>query len=84
MNPVEGLVVYLLIWWTTIFMVLPVGAKPPQEPAIGHAQSAPERPYLVWKFLANTVLAAFVWAGVDLMIRLELLDFWQWANEIPR
>ena len=75
MNVFTGILVYVLIWWLVLFMVLPWGASPPDEPEVGHAQSAPERPMLWRKALATTVIAAILWVGAYVLITSELLQF---------
>jgi len=75
MNVFTGILVYVLIWWLVLFMVLPWGASPPDEPEVGHAPSAPERPMLWRKALATTVIAAILWVGAYVLITSELLQF---------
>ena len=75
MNVFTGILVYVLIWWIVLFMVLPWGARPPEEPETGHAPSAPERPMLWRKALATTMIAAILWVGAYYLITSELLQF---------
>ena len=63
MNWVTGILVYVLIWWIVLFMVLPWGVRVPDEPAPGHATSAPERPLMWRKVLATSLIAAVVWGA---------------------
>jgi predicted secreted protein len=51
-------VVFLIVWWLVLFMVLPFGARPPDEVEPGMAPSAPERPRMGLKFAVTTVIAA--------------------------
>ena len=46
-----GTVVYLLIWWTALFAILPIGTHPDPEgdPASGGWRGTPERPLLLRK-----------------------------------
>ena len=64
-----GLVLYLLIWWTALFAVLPIGAHPvaDADPASGW-RGAPARPMLGRKVLATTVLAGVIWLGLYIVI----------------
>ena len=59
-----GLSVYLIIWWVTIFMVLPWGNQEieAQDIADGQMPGAPEKPRLWIKAGINTVLAGACWA----------------------
>ena len=70
-----GILLYVIIWWLVLFMVLPWGAHPPEKPEEGHAESAPEKPMLLRKAVATTVLAAIVWLGVYTLIVNEVIQF---------
>jgi predicted secreted protein len=74
MSVVTGILLYVIIWWVVLFMVLPVGARPPEDPQPGNAPGAPEKPMLGRKALATTVIAAAVWAGVYWVITSGVLD----------
>jgi predicted secreted protein len=51
-------VTFLLVWWLVLFMVLPFGARPPDQIEPGTAPSAPARPRIGLKFLITTLIAA--------------------------
>ncbi len=56
-----------------IFAVLPWGVRVPENPAPGHATSAPEKPMLWRKALITTVIAALIWGLVYYLIESELI-----------
>lgn len=60
--------IYFVIWWITLFAVLPFGVKNAREAGQnveeGHDAGAPVIHGLLKKALINTVLAAVVFAGV--------------------
>lgn len=65
-----GIAVYFVIWWITLFAVLPFGVQSQHETGNvvpGSESGAPVRPLLLKKLLANTVLAAVVWLVFDFM-----------------
>ena len=64
MNPVTGIVVYIVIWWVVLFMVLPWGVSRTENPEAGHDHGAPARPMLVRKVLATSVISAVLFAGI--------------------
>jgi predicted secreted protein len=76
MNWFTGLVLYVLIWWTALFAVLPFGVQTTSEadPKTGW-RGAPERPRLMMKILATTLVAAVIWFGAWLLIRSPYLSF---------
>lgn len=70
-----GLMVFVVIWWTVIFAVLPWGNRPPEKVEPGHATSAPAKPRLAIKFAVTTALAAAIWVLLDQAIRHQLISF---------
>ena len=81
-----GIIVYLLIWWTALFCVLPIGTRPVDvDPTDGGWRGAPARPLLLRKVIGTTVLAAVIWLGVHLIVEsgwVSFRDGW-WAYEGP-
>lgn len=75
MDLVSAIVVYILLWWWVLFMVLPFGAKAPEEIEKGHATSAPAKPNLIRKMLITTVIAAILWLVVDAIISSGIFTF---------
>jgi predicted secreted protein len=75
-NWFTGAVLYVLIWWTVLFAVLPVGTKPVSE-ADEHTgwRGAPARPRLGMKALATTLIAALIWFGAYALITSDWLSF---------
>ena len=75
MNPVTGIVVYVIIWWTVLFAVLPWGVHVPDKAEPGHAESAPDRPLLLKKAIATTLISAVIWIGFYFLQRSNLISF---------
>lgn len=76
MNWFNGLVLYVLIWWIALFAVLPFGTKPVADPDASTGwRGAPERPLLLRKVIATTLLAAVIWFGAYLLITSDWLSF---------
>jgi predicted secreted protein len=62
-----NLALYTMIWWMTLFAVLPFGVRTQGEAGDvvpGTPASAPVRPRLIRVFLINTVVATLVFALV--------------------
>jgi predicted secreted protein len=74
MGVVTGLAVYFVIWWLSLFMVLPWGAHRPDAVEPGTTESAPDKPRIWTKFAAATLLAAVFWIIIFGVIELELID----------
>ena len=45
MTWLTGIVVYVLVWWVTLFAVLPLWVTPADPGEIGHDPGAPQHPY---------------------------------------
>lgn len=74
MNWFAGLVVYVLVWWVTLFAVLPLWVVPAAPDDLGHAAGAPKQPLLVRKVLVTTVIAALIWLAIYALVRSPLLS----------
>ena len=67
MNWPIGIAIYLTVWWTILFAVLPWGVRSQEESddvVPGTEPGAPVSPLLVKKAIATTLVAAFVFAGI--------------------
>ena len=73
MNVVTGLAVYFVLWWISLFMVLPWGNRPDTEIQEGNAPSAPAKPRIGLKALVTTGLAAAFWVIIWLVVRSDLI-----------
>ncbi|MBO6603217.1 MULTISPECIES: DUF1467 family protein [Paracoccaceae] len=65
MNVVSGLVLYAIIWFMTLFVILPIRMTSQGEAgeiARGTHASAPHRPQLKRRFLITSGVAAVIWA----------------------
>ena len=52
--------IFILIWWILFFIILPLKLKVPNETKIGHAKSAPARPFLLIKFLLTSLISGII------------------------
>lgn len=64
----SAIVTFVVVWWLVLFMVLPWGARPPDEVDAGHAPSAPATPRIGLKMLITTVIALAITAGIQWVI----------------
>jgi predicted secreted protein len=72
-----GIVVFLLIWWTALFAVLPIGTRPVEDadPDAGGWRGAPTAPRLGRKVVLTTLVAAVLWVGAYALIESDLISF---------
>lgn len=57
----NAFVLFVCIWWTVLFAVLPWKVKPSDAPLQGTARSAPETPHIGLKFLVTTGISIVSW-----------------------
>jgi len=75
MNWFTGLIVYVLVWWVTLFAVLPLWVVPAEPGDLGHAAGAPKQPRLGRKALVTTLVAAVIWLVIYAIVRSPWLSF---------
>ena len=86
MNPFSLFVVYLLIWWVTLFAVLPIGVRGQAEEGEvvrGSEPGAPVDSNMRRKVKMTTIIATILWIIVSGVIWSGLLN-WdmlaEWLN----
>jgi predicted secreted protein len=76
MNWFTGVVLFVIIWWTALFAVLPFGTRPvTQADDTSGWRGAPERPRLLMKVIVTTIVTCFLWTGSYLLIRSDYISF---------
>ncbi|MBM3644688.1 MAG: DUF1467 family protein [Alphaproteobacteria bacterium] len=80
MSWATGVMVYLVIWWTVLFAVLPLGVRRVAEPGRGQDRGAPEKPDLKRKALITTAVAAVIWLLFFAAHEADLFSFRRWVE----
>jgi predicted secreted protein len=76
MNWFTGTVLFILIWWTALFAVLPIGTRPVQQPDTASGwRGAPEHPRLLKKAIVTTIVSILLWSAAYALIRSDYLSF---------
>ena len=76
MSLLSGLVVFFLIWWTALFVILPLGVRPePEADAESGWRGAPRRPRMLRVVVLTTLLTAVLWLGAYALIESEWFSF---------
>ena len=75
-----GLAVYFVMWWISLFMVLPWGVRRTENPEEGHDRGAPARPMLVRKLLITTVITLVVFGVFYLVVERSGLSLQELAE----
>jgi len=77
-----GFIAFLMIWWTSLFAVLPWGNRTEEKPEQGNATSAPANPRIKMKFLVTTGISIVLWLILYILIELQIVDFFNIAEEM--
>ena len=75
MNWLTGIVVYVLVWWVTLFAILPLWVTPSEPGELGHDAGAPRRPLMGRKLALTTVIAAVIWVGIYIVVEEPWFSF---------
>ncbi len=78
MSIVSSVVVFIMIWWTVIFCVLPIGLSTTQEEADEGeyiAPGAPKNVNMKKKLLITTVVSFVLWLIICVLINMDIIDF---------
>ena len=68
-------VVFMLSWWCCVFLALPFGARPSDNPELGHAASAPAKPRLWLKAGIATAGAVIMTIVIWQIAETDLISF---------
>lgn len=82
MGVISGIVVFLMVWWTALFAVLPWGLRKEDAPIVGNTTSAPDNPQLLKKFLITTLVSVIIWLVIYGLIEANVLSFYDMAAEL--
>jgi predicted secreted protein len=76
MNWFTGVVLFVIIWWTALFAVLPIGTRPvARADASSGWRGAPERPRLLMKIIITTIVSCLLWGGAYWLISSDYISF---------
>ena len=69
MSPSNAIVLYLVIWWISLFLFLPLNIKNQKNVKKGNDPGAPEKPEIRKKFLTTTIFSFFVWIVIFIVMK---------------
>ena len=69
-------VVFMLVWWTLLFAILPLWTRPQSEAdEMTGWRGVPERPMMLRKVLVTTAVSIVVWGVIMVVIASPYLSF---------
>ena len=76
MNWFLAIVLYVLIWWTVLFAVLPWGTRPVADAdSVTGWRGVPAQAHMARKLLATTLISAVIWGLCMLVITSPWFSF---------
>ena len=82
MEPVTIFAFYFILWWLTLFCILPLGVKTQEEDSnvtLGTVGSAPARPMIIKKMIITTIVSAIILGVICALV----IGFDLGINDIP-
>ncbi len=76
MTVFSAIVVYIMVFWTVLFAVLPWGNRASEDIQAGNAGSAPHNPRMKQKFLITAVISTLIWLIICLLIHYGSVDLY--------
>ena len=83
MSVTSGFAIYFVLWWLTLFLVLPFGIRSQGEAGEhvpGSDPGAPVTSRIAWRLLWNTVLSAVIFAIGAFAYRAGYLSLDLWSR----
>ncbi len=75
MSWLVGIFIYFLIWWTALFIILPIGVERDETPEKGHSSGAPKNAKIGQKIAYTTLLATVLWVLLYLLSETGMIDY---------
>lgn len=82
MSIFSAIVVYIMIFWTVLFAILPWGNRAHQNYDDGLAGSAPEKPRIRQKFLIAGAVSTVLWLMICMAIHYGAIDLYEIGREM--
>jgi predicted secreted protein len=82
MGLISGIVVFLMVWWTALFVVLPWGNRKSDVVEVGNVASAPEKANILKKFIITTLLTCVIWLIIYGLIASNIINFYDMAEDM--
>ncbi|MBH43553.1 MAG: hypothetical protein CMP25_02055 [Rickettsiales bacterium] len=69
MSTSNAIVLYLVIWWISLFLFLPLNIKSQKNIKKGNDPGAPEKPEIKKKFFITSIFSTFVWIIIFIIMK---------------
>ncbi len=75
MGWLTAIVVYILVWWVTLFAILPLWVTPSEPGELGHAAGAPRQSFMGRKLALTSAVAAVIWLAIFILVHEPWISF---------
>lgn len=75
MSWLVGIFTYFLIWWVSLFAILPLGVSRDDKPEQGHDSGAPLKAEIGKKIAYTTIVATILWLLFFILTRTGIIDY---------
>ncbi len=75
MGWITNLAVYFVVWWITLFAVLPFGIQRDEDVTVGNDAGAPRKTNIGLKLAINSLVALVVWGIIYIIYVYDLISF---------
>ena len=83
MDIISGIIVFILVWWVTLFSVLPIGIeKSAENPKGGQGPGAPQHAKIKQKLMMTTAITTFIWIIIYILIDADIINFYDIARDM--
>jgi predicted secreted protein len=82
MGPVASVVVFLLVWWTVLFAVLPQGIRQPDAQEEGMMPGAPVKPDFKKIIIRTTIISVVIWVAIFALASTNIISFQRMARGV--
>lgn len=73
MSILTGIAIYFVVWWISLFLVLPWGNKPSNHVTKGNIESAPAKPRIFLKCCITTLVSSIFWLVIFYVVEINLI-----------
>jgi predicted secreted protein len=81
MSILTAFFIYLLIWWTMLFTVLPLGVRAHDDAGKGFDSGAPVKADMKKKLWLNTFISAAILAVIWVLVELDIIRWTEWFGK---
>jgi predicted secreted protein len=72
MGLVSGVVIFVVLWWLTLYTVLPWGIRPCTQLVKGQETGAPQKANMKKKLIVTTLISFLLWSIIYIIIDADI------------